>query len=273
MHNKRMRGLSACLGVLASIWGGAAWGQADFQANPVPALGQNARSNTAFDPSGKGPRVLFVGNSITRHGPRPEIGWTNDWGMAASARDKDYVHLLQKKIAAVRPDAQCCLAQVAATFERAFFKPDWSPEKHFAWARAFKPDAIVLFFGANVPRDYDSGKMTPAPARTFAAALERFLDHVDPEKKAFVLVSQGFYIRPKLDAEKETVAGKTDRRYVFVDMEDIRTRADTHGRYNHPNDRGMELIAERFRRDLAPYFPSPARKQAAHVEKTVYSCQ
>ena len=93
-----------------------------------------------------------------------------------------------------------------------------------------------------------------------AAALERFLDPVDPEKKAFVLVSQGFYIRPKLDAEKETVAGETDRRYVFVDMEDIRTRADTHGRYNHPNDRGMELIAERFWRNLAPYFSSPAQK-------------
>ena len=77
---------------------------ADFQANPVPALGQNAKDQKAFDPAKKGPRVLFVGNSITLHGPRPQIGWTNNWGMAASARDKDYVHLLQKKIAAVREE-------------------------------------------------------------------------------------------------------------------------------------------------------------------------
>lgn len=260
MHKRRMRGLSACLGVLASVWGAAAGGQTDFQANPVPALGQNARDNTAFDPSGKGPRVLFVGNSITRHGPRPEIGWTNDWGMAASARDKDYVHRLQKRIAAARPDAQCCLAQVAATFERVFFRPDWSPERHFVWARTFRPDVIVLFFGANVPKTYDAGKMTPAPARTFGTAIEQFLDYVDPEKKALVLVSQGFYIRPKLDAEKETVAGKADRRYVFVNMEDIRTRADTHGRYNHPNDLGMELIAERFWPHLAPRLSALAQK-------------
>ena len=52
-------------------------GANDFQANPVPALGQNARNQTAFDAAKKGPRVLFVGNSITLHGPRPQIGWTN----------------------------------------------------------------------------------------------------------------------------------------------------------------------------------------------------
>ena len=68
----------------------------DLQANPVPALGQNAANQTAFDASKKGPRVLFVGNSITLHGPRPQIGWTNNWGMAASSRDRDYVLLLQK---------------------------------------------------------------------------------------------------------------------------------------------------------------------------------
>ena len=29
-------------------------------------------------------RMLFLGNSITRHAPRPDIGWTGDYGMAAS---------------------------------------------------------------------------------------------------------------------------------------------------------------------------------------------
>lgn len=230
----------------ASLAGAAA---PDFQENPVPALGQNAQNQMAFDATKKGPRVLFVGNSITLHGPRPEIGWTNNWGMAASARDKDYVHLLQRKIAAAQPEAQCCLLQVAGSFERAFFKPDWSCEKSYAWARAFKPDVIVLFFGANVPKDYDAGKL--ASARTFGAALEAFLDYVDPEKRAFVLLSQGFYVRPKLDAEKAAVAQK--RGCAFVNLEDIRARADAHGRYNHPGDLGMQLIADRFWETLAPH--------------------
>ena len=39
-------------------------------------------------------RVLVYGNSIALHGPYPEIGWTNDWGMAASARDRDFAHLV-----------------------------------------------------------------------------------------------------------------------------------------------------------------------------------
>ena len=43
---------------------------------------------------GGGIRVLVYGNSIALHGPKPDIGWTNDWGMAASAREKDFAHLV-----------------------------------------------------------------------------------------------------------------------------------------------------------------------------------
>jgi len=223
---------------------------ADFQANPVPALGQNAKDQKAFDPTGKGPRILFIGNSITKHGPKPEIGWTNDCGMAASSIDKDYVHLLQKRIAGVRPDAQCCLLQVAGSLERSFFKQDWSCERNFKWAREFKPDIIVMFFGANVPKTYDAGTMEPAPARSFGDAVDAFRSYLDPDGKAVALISQGFYVRPKLDGEKEAVAKRHGD--VFVDMEDIRVRADTHGRFNHPGDLGMQLIADRFWRHIEP---------------------
>ena len=40
---------------------------ADFQANPVPALGQNAKDSKAFDPAGKGPRILFIGKIGRAH--------------------------------------------------------------------------------------------------------------------------------------------------------------------------------------------------------------
>ncbi|MGN0833188.1 MAG: SGNH/GDSL hydrolase family protein [Kiritimatiellia bacterium] len=231
--------------ILAMMVAAAAAGtkaEEDLQANPVPAIGQNAQNQTAFDATKQGPRVLFVGNSITLHGPRPQIGWTNNWGMAASARDKDYVHLLQQRIVAVQPEAQCCLLQVADTIERSFFQADWSCEKHFAWAREFKPDVIVLFFGANVPGDYDTGKLPTA--RSFGDALEALRTYLDPEGKALVLVSQGFYKRPKLDAEKVAVAKRHGD--VFVSMADLQDMKAAHGRYNHPGDLGMQLIADRF---------------------------
>ncbi len=38
--------------------------------------------------------IIFVGNSITKHGPSEALGWTGNWGMAATSEDKDFVHQL-----------------------------------------------------------------------------------------------------------------------------------------------------------------------------------
>ena len=35
-----------------------------------------------------GIRILFVGNSITLHGPKADIGWDGNWGMAASCQKR-----------------------------------------------------------------------------------------------------------------------------------------------------------------------------------------
>lgn len=47
-------------------------------------------------------RVLFIGDSITLHGPAANLGWSGNWGMAASAEDKDYVHLFIAKLTQAR---------------------------------------------------------------------------------------------------------------------------------------------------------------------------
>lgn len=43
-------------------------------------------------------KVMIIGNSIMKHGKAPQLGWNTDWGMAATAEEKDYAHLLYAKI-------------------------------------------------------------------------------------------------------------------------------------------------------------------------------
>jgi hypothetical protein len=54
----------------------------DFQENVVPALQQN--SKPVWISENTGLRITFAGNSITKHAPKPDIGWDRDCGMAAS---------------------------------------------------------------------------------------------------------------------------------------------------------------------------------------------
>ena len=47
-----------------------------------------------FETRARAPAILVMGNSIMRNPPLPQIGWTGDWGMAATALEKDYAHQL-----------------------------------------------------------------------------------------------------------------------------------------------------------------------------------
>lgn len=68
--------------------------------NTVSATAQLKESNIIrfVNLNGKGKRVIFVGNSITLHGVKADIGWNNEWGMAASTEKNDYVHRLMSAI-------------------------------------------------------------------------------------------------------------------------------------------------------------------------------
>ena len=68
----------------------------------------------------EGARILFVGNSITVHPPVPEIGSTGSWGMAATAAEKDYVHLVVGALAKIRGTKPEFLAVNLAAFERGY---------------------------------------------------------------------------------------------------------------------------------------------------------
>lgn len=212
-----------------------------YQENIVPAWEQN--KGCFFANENTGLRILFVGNSITKHAPKASIGWDRDCGMAASGLDKDYVHLVMDKIRAYDGNAAFAIAQVAE-YERRFM--EIMPEDMYQAAAGFKPDIVIMFFGANVSKDYDEmpeNERMKLPV-TFGKAFESLRNLLSNNGKAKVFVSEGFYIRPVLEKEKRQVCEKY--KDCYIPLNDIGRKEETHGMFNHPNDEGMREIAERF---------------------------
>jgi hypothetical protein len=58
----------------------------------VAALTACGGGGSSYPEQPKYTDLVVLGNSITRHPPLASIGWSGDWGMAASAQDKDFAH-------------------------------------------------------------------------------------------------------------------------------------------------------------------------------------
>ncbi len=208
----------------------------NLQENIVPSENQN-KSDVFLHDHGK-TRIMFVGNSITKHAPKEVIGWHNDCGMASTSIDKDYVHLLLDKFNKhYGEEVSWCIVQVAS-FER-----NLNPEnidKFYKEVKDYNPDIMIMFFGANVDKEYDSDEN---PEFKFGDSYEKLRNYL-AGPNTLVFHSEGYYIRHVLDKEKEAVATKYGDPFIKID--DIRNREDTHGLFNHPNDFGMAEIAGRF---------------------------
>lgn len=88
---------------------------AQMAKNTVDSKNQLKESQSVkFDNLDGGIRVMLVGNSITLHGISEKIGWYGEWGMAASAKEKDYVHRLESAVLEKHPDTEFCVCQVAS---------------------------------------------------------------------------------------------------------------------------------------------------------------
>src|SRR6187399_1258250 len=106
---KRLKNLWWAVAALVLI--SSAVVQVAVQADDEPPAGPKIGSL----PVGK---VLFLGNSITLHGPAPDIGWKGNWGMAASEKHLDYVHLLVADIAKTAGAPPRIMVRNIAAFER-----------------------------------------------------------------------------------------------------------------------------------------------------------
>jgi alpha-galactosidase len=200
---------------------------------------------TTASAQAKTQKVLFVGNSITKHGPKADIDWHGNWGMAASSADKDYVHLVTQALAAKQGAQPEVMVKNVADFERNHVGYDIAGK--FADAAAFKADLIILCIGENV-----AALKTPEAQAKYQERVTELLKTLKANPQAAVIVRSSFWANIAKDAAMrqacEAVGG------TFVDIsalsKDEKNYARSERPYkhagvaNHPGDRGMAAIAE-----------------------------
>ena len=190
-------------------------------------------------------RVLFVGNSITRHGVKPDIGWHGDWGMAASSEDKDYVHRVVAGLEEKLGSVSYCVTQ-GATWERAYWEDDAILEAHYLPARDFAADLVIIRIGENIPR----AMLEEHPVGEHWVHMVKFFAAKNPG--AHVITTDNFWHIEALDTAFRAEAEKNG--WHFVKLHDLESIEGTMaiglfehvGVARHPGDYGMQLIAERI---------------------------
>jgi lysophospholipase L1-like esterase len=211
-----------------------------------PAAAANAEKKDASE--GKLPKVekiLFLGNSITLHGPSETIGWSGNWGMAASAEDKDYVHLVLKAFAESQGSAPQSMVENIAVFERQFTK--YNVREELSKALEFKPDLVILAIGENVPA------LSTNEARTdFKNSVTALLKTLKENGNPTIIVRSCFW--PDRIKDQILKQAAEEIKTPFVDIgglaKDEGNFARSEREYKHagvaghPGDKGMQAIAD-----------------------------
>ena len=187
-------------------------------------------------------RVLVYGNSIALHGPKADIGWTNCWGMAASAAEKDFAHLVVaglEKHLGKRADFRI---RNLAVLERNF-TTNIAAVADISADAAWKPDYVVIAIGENSP---NIDKSNAAAYRKFLADIARpFAD-----SGARIVMRSPFW-RNALKAEC-TAKAAAEVGAVCVDAGSLGSVDENKaiglfshvGVANHPGDLGMRCLAD-----------------------------
>ncbi len=189
-------------------------------------------------------KILFLGNSITLHGPLPSIGWSGNWGMAASAEEKDYVHLLSAHLAEASGSKPRVKVKNIADFERQHATFDIATG--LKAELDFKADLVILAIGENVP-----GLDTEVAKANYAVAYAKLLAELKQHGAPAIFVRSCFWPDPAKDEIMRQASAAAGA--VFVDIAALGRDASNAARAErqiehagvagHPGDKGMHGIA------------------------------
>ncbi|MGN0806275.1 MAG: hypothetical protein ACI4MC_04480 [Candidatus Coproplasma sp.] len=215
---------------------------AKLEDNTVESVNQLADSDiiSYIGDKNANKRMLIVGNSITRHGPKDDLGWFGDWGMAADSADKDYVHVLQRKTEANGINLYTMIRQ-AIVWENEYKDPEIL--NNFSAEHGFNADIVVFRLGENVsPKDFKEEEFYPS--------LKNFINYICPCGK--VIFTTCFWRHPVVDkCVRKLAAERNDAVIELGDLgEDDKMTAN--GKFEnmgvavHPGNEGMKTIADRI---------------------------
>ena len=184
---------------------------------------------------------------MTLHAPNADVGWLSDWGMAASCREKDYCHILDKALKKRNKHSSVTPLNIAFWERNPYCNIDSLICHHLAGK-----DMVVIRLGENV-RDIEAFRermpdlvevclgQTPnvivtgcfwPDAEKDAILKEAALSHNLPFVPLdWILKEHEDIAYPALDG---LVCGLDGKPYPLTNPEVLR----------HPGDEGMRMIAE-----------------------------
>lgn len=190
---------------------------------------------------GKIKTVVILGNSITRYGPEPSIGWYGDWGMDASGIEKDFVHLLIKQLHASDSSITVKFKNIA-DFETGYQSFDMHSVDSLKNA-----NLIIMRIGENVKQD-------DSQLNTFINFYDQLIQYLDSSGQAVKLITDGFWDHPGVNGAIRNYALK--KQFPLISITDLsKNNSQTNkGLAGHPSDIGMSLIEERIWSYVFKYF-------------------
>ena len=187
-------------------------------------------------------KVLILGNSITWHPPGPDLNWFGNWGMAATAADKDFLSLLTKKIKENNEQNEV-LGRNVYPFERTY---ETIKLTEFEDLKAFKADIIIIRFGENIT------EKERAENPQLQVAVKAFVDYLADGRPVKVILTTPFWTN--LGVNQNFLALSEKNKWPLIPLHDLGLanenmaleRFENISVGSHPGDLGMERIATRI---------------------------
>ena len=184
-------------------------------------------------------KILFLGNSITLI-----PNWADGCGMAASAKEKDYVHIVTRALSEATGTTPEIMVKNIAKFERQFanFDVDGTFKEEFG----FGADLVIVAIGENVPSlDSDEAKIQ------FKNSLMRLLNGLMANHRPTIIVRSCFWPNKDKDPILKQACQEVDG--IYVDIGSLSKNESNYARSErqikdkgiaaHPGDKGMQAIA------------------------------